>query len=93
MLRRDANVTHQFFVIISLVLMSPLMSLNPTPLIQLVVKVLLLVFLAYHLCLLPNLFLINHSRCTIVGKNLQLRLLPYLVIRLLTLTLFQLLYA
>ena len=35
---------------------------------------------------------INHSRCIVVGINLQQRLLPCLMIRLLILSLFQLLY-
>ena len=55
--------------------------------------VLFVVFLAYCLCLLLNLILRNHSRCIIVGRSLQQRFLSHLVIHLLTLILFQLLYA
>ena len=87
---RDTDVTHLLFVVVSLVLMSHLMNLSPISLLQLLVTVLLLVFLSYHLCLLLNL-LRNHSRYIVVGRNLQQRLLPRLVIRLLILPLFQLL--
>ena len=69
------------------------MSLNPISLLWLVVVVLFLVFIAYRMCLLLNLLLRNHSMCIVVGRNLQLRLLPHLVIHLRTLTLFQLLCA
>ena len=80
------------FIVVSLVLMSHLINLYPISLFRLLVTVLLLVFLFYQLCLLLNL-LRNHSRCIIVGKNLQRRLLPRLVIHLLILPLFQLLCA
>ena len=91
-LKRDTDVTHLLFVVVSLVLMSHLMNLSPISLLRLLVTVLLLVFLSYHLCLLLNL-LRNHFRYIVVGKNLQQRLLPRLVIRLLILPLFQLLCA
>ena len=91
-LKRDTDVTQLLFIVVSLVLMSHLINLNPISLFRLLVTVLLLVFLFYHLCLLLNL-LRNHSRCIIVGKNLQRRLLPRLVIHLLILPLFQLLCA
>ena len=39
---------------------------------------------------LPLNLLKNHSKCIVVGRNLQHRLLPHLVIRLLILALFQL---
>ena len=86
-LRKDTDITHLLFSVISLVLMSHLMNLSPISLLRLLVTVLLLVFLSYHLCLLLNL-LINHSRYIVVGRNLQQRLLPHLLIRLLILPLF-----
>ena len=91
-LKKDTDVTHLLFGVISLVLMSHLMNLDPISLLQLLVIVLLLVFLSYHLCLLLNL-LRNHSRYIVVDRNLQQRPLPRLVIRLLILPLFQLLCA
>ena len=91
-LKRDTDVNHLLFVVVSLVPMSHLMNLNSISLLRLPVTVLLLVFLSYHLCLLLNL-LRNHSKCIVVGRNFQQRLLPYLVIRLLILPLFQLLCA
>ena len=89
-LKKDTDVTHLLFGVVSLVLMSHLMNLSPISLLRLLVTVLLLVFLSYHLCHLLNL-LKNHSRYIAVGRNLQQRLLPRLVIRLLILPLFQLL--
>ena len=62
------------------------MNLNPISLHWLLVTVLFLVFLSYHLCLILNL-LRNYSRCIIIDRNLQQRLLPRLVIRLLILPL------
>ena len=91
-LRKDTDVTHLLFDVVSLVLMSHLINLNPISLLRLLVIVLLLVFLSYHLCLLLNL-LRNHSRFIFVGRILQRRSLPHLVIRLLILPLFQLLCA
>ena len=91
-LRKDTDVTHLLFGIISLVLMSHLMNLSPISLLQLLVTLLHHVFLSYHLCLLLNL-LRNHSKYIVIGKNLQQRLLPHLVIQLLILPLFQLLCA
>ena len=44
-LRRDIDVTHLLFIVISLVLTSHLMSLNPISLIQLIVAIVFLVFL------------------------------------------------
>ena len=44
-LRRDTDVTLLLFIVISLVLMSHLMSLNPISLIRLIVTVVFLVFL------------------------------------------------
>ena len=90
--KRDTDVNHLLFVVFSLVPLSHLMNLNSISLLRLPVTVLLLVFLSYHLCLLLNL-LRNHSKCIVVGRNFQQRLLPYLVIRLLILPLFQLLCA
>ena len=89
-LKRDTDITHILFVVVSLVLMSHLMNLSPISLLRLLVIVLLLVFLSYHLCLLLNL-LRNHSRYIVAGRNLQQRPLPRLVIQLLILPLFQLL--
>ena len=91
-LKKDTDVTHLLFGVISLVLMSHLMNLGPISLLQLLVIVLLLVFLSYHLCLLLNL-LRNHSRYIVTDRNLQQRPLPRLVIQLLILPLFQLLCA
>ena len=91
-LRKDTDVTHLLFGVVSLVLMSHLMNLSPISLIWLLVTVLLLVFLSYHLCLLLNL-LKNHSKYIVAGRNLQQRPLPRLVIQLLILPLFQLLCA
>ena len=91
-LKRDTDITHLLFVVVSLVMMSHLMNLNPISLLRLLVTVLLLVFLSYHLCLLLNL-LKNHSRYIVVGRNLQQRLLSLLVIHFLILPLFQLLCA
>ena len=87
-LKRDTDVTHLLFVIVTLMLMSRSMNLNPISLIRWVVTVLFLVSLAYCLCLLLNL-LKNHSRCIVVGRKLPQRLLPHVVIHLLNLTLFQ----
>ena len=89
-LRKDTDVTHLLFDVVSLVLMSHLMNLSPISLLRSLVTILLIVFLSYHLCLLLNL-LRNHSRYIVIGKNLQQRLLPCLVIQLLILPLFQLL--
>ena len=89
-LKKDTDVTHLLFGVVSLVLMSHLMNLSPISLLRLLVTVLLLAFLSYHLCHLLNL-LKNHSRYIVIGRNLQQRLLPRLVIRLLILPLFQLL--
>ena len=47
-LKRDTDVTHLLFVVISLVLMSHLMNLNLISLLRLLVTV-LLVFLSYHM--------------------------------------------
>ena len=91
-LKRDTDVTHLLFIVVSLVLMSHLMSLNPISLLQLLVTVLLLIFLSYHLCLLLNL-LRNHSKYIVVGRILQQRLFPRLMFRLLILPPFQLLCA
>ena len=91
-LKRDTDVTHILFVVVSLVLMSHLMNLSPISLLRLLVTVLLLVFLSYHPLLLLNL-LRNHSRFIVIGRNLQRRLLPYPVTLLLILPLFQLLCA
>ena len=91
-LRKDTDVTHLLFGVVSLVLMSHLINLSPISLLRLLVTILLLVFLSYHLCLLLNL-LRNHSRYIVAGKNLQQRPLPHLVIQLLILPLFQLLCA
>ena len=91
-LRKDTDVTHLLFGVVSLVLMSHLMNLSPISLLWLLVTILLLVFLSYHLCLLLNL-LRNHSRYIFAGRNLQQRPLPHLVIQLLILPLFQLLFA
>ena len=91
-LKKDTDVTHLLFGIISLVLMSHLMNLSPISLLRLLVTVLLLIFLSYHPCLLLNL-LRNHSRYIVAGRNLQQRPLPRLVIQLLILPLFQLLCA
>ena len=66
------------------------MNLNPIFLLRLLVTILLLVFLSCHLCLLLNL-LRNHSKCIVVTRNLQQRLLPRQVICLLILPLSQLL--
>ena len=44
-LRRDIDVTHLLFIVISLVLTSHLMSLNPISLIRLIVTIVFLVFL------------------------------------------------
>ena len=86
---RDTSVTHLLFVFISLVLMPPFMNLNPIFLLPLVVTVLspvslltLRVSCYYSLETTPSEI--------VVRNNLQLRLLPHLVIRLLTLTLFTL---
>ena len=87
--RKDTDVTHLLFGVVSLVLMSHLMNLNPISLIWLLVTILLLVFLSYHLCLLLNL-LKNHSKYIVAGRNLQQRPLPRLVIQLQILPLFQL---
>ena len=88
-LRRDTSVTHLLFVFISIVLMPPFMNLNPIFLLPLVVTVLspvslltLRVSCYYSLETTPSEI--------VVRNNLQLRLLPHLVIRLLTLTLFTL---
>ena len=89
-LRKDIDVTHLLFGIVSLLLMSHLMNLSSISLLRLLVPVLLLVFLSCHLCLLLNL-LKNHSRYIVTDRNLQQRPLPRLVIRLLILPLFQLL--
>ena len=91
-LRKDTDVTHLLFGVVSLVLMSHLINLSPISLLRLLVTVLLLVFLSYHLCLLLNL-LGNHYRYIVAGRNLQQKPLPLLVIRLLILPLFQLLCA
>ena len=91
-LRKDTDVTHLLFGVVSLVLMSHLINLSPISLLRLLVTILLLVFLSYHLCLLLNL-LRNHSRYIVAGRNLQQRPLPRLVIQLLILPLFQLLCA
>ena len=91
-LRKDTDVTHLLFGVVSLVLMSHLMNLSPISLLRLLVTVLLLIFLSYHPCLLLNL-LRNHSRYIVAGRNLQQRPLPRLVIQLLILPLFQLLCA
>ena len=91
-LRKDTDVTHLLFGVVSLVLMSHLMNLNPISLLRLLVTVLLFVFLSYHLCLLLNL-LRNYFRYIVVGRNLQQKPLPRLVIRILILPLFQLLCA
>ena len=91
-LKKDTDVTHLLFGVVSLMLMSHLMNLSPISLLRLLVTVLLLAFLSYHLCHLLNL-LKNHSKYIFVSRNLQQRLLPRLVIQLLILPLFQLLCA
>ena len=67
-LKRDTNVTHLLFSVISLVLMSHLMNLSLISLLRLLVTVFLLVLLSYHLRLLLNL-LRNHSRYIVVGRT------------------------
>ena len=89
-LKKDTDVTHVLFGVVSLVLMSHLMNLNPISLLRLLVTVLLLVFLSHHLCLLLTL-LRNHSRYIVASKNLKQRPLPRLMIWLPILPLFQLL--
>ena len=64
-LRKDTNVTHLLFGVVSLVPMSHLMNLNLISLLRLLVTI-LLVFLSYDLCLLLNL-LRNHSRYIVVS--------------------------